>query len=61
MGATKTLLPGVFIHMLQLLDLSVILKDNDSTPSYWSNPTKQQKTKKPLNYNSVLILSCHYY
>ena len=66
MGATKTLLPAVFIHMLQLLDLLVILKDNDYTLRYWSKNKKQnnkilkKKKKKRLNY-SVLILSCHYY
>ena len=65
MGATKTLLPEVFIHMLQLLDVLVILKDNDYTLRHWRKNKKQnnkilKKTKKRLNY-SVLILSCHYY
>ena len=45
MCAIKTLLPGVFIHMLQGLDLLVILKDNDSTPSYWSKNKKQNNKK----------------
>ena len=31
--------------MLQLLDLLVILKDNDSTPSYWSKNKKQNHKK----------------
>lgn len=59
--------------MLQLLDLLVILKDNDSAPSYWSKNKKQnnkkykkkyktkQKTEKRLNYSVLIILSCHYY
>ena len=31
--------------MLQGLDLLVILKDNDSTPSYWSKNKKQNNKK----------------
>ena len=69
MCAIKTLLPRVFIHILQLLDLLVILKDNDSTPSYWSknkktkpqkikkNKTKNKKTFKLFSINFKLSLS----
>ena len=58
MGATKTLLPEVFIHMLQLLDLLVILKDNDYTLSYWSKNKKQnnkilKKKKKTFKLFSI--------
>lgn len=62
MGATKTLLPGVFIHMLQLLDLLVILKDNDSTPSYWSKNKKQnnKKFKKKKNRKMFKLFSINF-
>ena len=65
MCATKTLLPGVFIYMLQLLDLLVIVKDNDSTPSYWSKNEKQnnkklKKTKTKKKRKTLKLFSINF-
>ena len=53
MGATKTLLPGVFIHMLQLLDLLAIVKDNDSTLVTGAKTKKQKKNKKQKKKENI--------